>query len=115
MEKNAKIGLPYMSEYMYAATPTYWTYPGYDTTGNGNDYSQSTGNNWMYLPNEWYWTLSPISDYSKDSVFLIHRDGRINVNLVCGSSRVRPSFSLALNVNLSGGSGTESDPYRIEV
>lgn len=33
----AQIGLMYVSDYAYAANPTYWTYPGYSSNGHSSD------------------------------------------------------------------------------
>ena len=109
---NAKIGLPYVNEYYYAATPTYWTYKGLDTTGNNNDYRKSIGNNWM--KNDFiFWTISRESHNSYGAFFVV--SGFANSRSIRDTGRIRPSFNLVSSVKTSGGSGTESNPYRIEI
>ena len=67
---NAKIGLMYVSEYYYAATPDYWTLPGVDQNGHpndagtawiGEDYSKAYNDNWMST-GLIEWALSRASD-----------------------------------------------------
>ena len=102
--------MPYVNEYYYAATPAYWTYPGYNSDAT-KDYRASVGNNWMNI-NEYYWTLSRVSDYS-DRAFHVYPAGCVYNGNVFGNNRIRPVFNLVSSVKTSGGSGTESDPYRI--
>ena len=118
---SAKIGLMYVSDYYYAASPTYWTYPGYTTSsypdGNGNsgssyDYRAAKSSNWMYtIVNEW--TITRRSDYS-DNAFVAYVAGYVNEHSVYNFSRgVRPSFYLNSSVNYVSGSGSSADPIRI--
>ena len=110
---NAKIGLPYLNEYYYAATPTYWTYPGLNMDAT-KDYRAASGSNWMENGRT-YWTISRSSVISGNA-FGVRSDGDVSLYYVNAySSRVRPSFNLASSVKTSGGAGTQSDPYRIEL
>ena len=110
---NAKIGLMYVSDYYYGATNTYWTYPGYNLSGN--DYSQATGSNWLDL-GSYEWTISGCSDTS-GSVFRAFgvtnvgslADTYVNTNV----RAARPVFYLASSTQYVSGSGTQSDPIRI--
>ena len=105
---NAKIGLMYVSDYGYAASPENWT-----TTLNSYNNSNSINNNWMFM--KWYdWTISRSSDDAK-YVFNINHTGDVSIsNVSVGARRtVRPSFYLNTNVVMNGGNGTISDPYRI--
>ena len=82
---TSKIGLMYVSEYYYGATPDYWMLPGYDTNGNvndagtawiGEDYSKAYNDNWMSTGlNEW--TLSRGSGGS-DLAFDVNDYGNVN-------------------------------------
>ncbi len=119
---SAKIGLPYLSEYYYAASPTYWTYPGYND--DKNDYRAAIDDNWMYNDTGFY-TISAASDIPSNHVFLVQRDLYSSDGLQYGgyvesiypqaALNVYPSFILLSSVKISGGTGTESDPYRIEL
>ena len=69
----------------------------------------------------WWWTMSPdywTSNYSYAVVFRVGGSsgtGRLNGNYVNLASGVRPVISLKSCVLASGGSGTASDPYTVEL
>ena len=111
---SAKIGLMYLSDYYYAATTTYWTYPGYSSSGANYDYRAAIGSNWLYL-GSYEWTISPGSDdyYNSLWVFDVHDDGRVGYQDVNSNYAVRPVFYLTSSTTYSSGSGTESDPIRV--
>ena len=102
---SAKIGLMYVSEYGYAASPENW-----NTTLYNYDNDTNRNNNWMFM-GAYEWTISRDSDSAYDAFYVLDAGGvRENVN---GHRGVRPSFSLESSVVLSGGSGSSADPYRI--
>ena len=104
---NAKIGLMYVSEYGYSASPENWNTALYNY---GNDTNRN--NNWMFM-GAYDWTISRSSDDS-DVAFDVNGDGVVYSRHVVYYYRgVRPSFSLESSVVLSGGSGSSADPYRI--
>ena len=104
---SAKIGLMYVSDYGYAASPSAWA-----ITMSSYNNSTATGNNWMYM-GLWDWTISRRSDDTY-CAFLVIGAGNFNeYSFVNNSYGVRPSFYLESSVVLSGGSGTSADPYRI--
>ena len=104
---SAKIGLMYVSEYGYAASPENW-----NTTLYNYDNDTNRNNNWMYM-GAYEWTISRSSDYGNDA-FRVGRDYVNNVRVYL-SSGVRSSFSLESSVVLSGGSGTSAYPFRLSV
>ena len=121
---NAKIGLMYVSEYYYGATPDYWTLPGNDPNGHtnedqtawiGEDYSKAYNDNWMSTGlNEW--TISRFS-YDSDVAFVVDVFGRV-VDGVVGYSDgfvARPSFSLSSSIKFTSGEGTAVNPIRINL
>ena len=62
-----------------------------------------------------YFTISRESGY-KDGVLCVSSSGDIDSNVVYGvGPAVRPSFYLTSTVTTSGGTGTQSNPYRIEL
>ena len=104
---QAKIGLMYISDYGYAASPENWTTSLYD-------YNNSTNveNNWLYIAT-YEWLLSPNLDYN-NQIFAITNTGSINHYNSAGTGCIaRATFYLNPNVSLIGGSGTQTDPYRI--
>ncbi len=109
---SAKIGLMYVSDYMYGASPTYWTYVG--NNSSGNDYRLATNDNWMYM-GYFDWTISRRSD-STDLAFLVSDIVGVSNSYVYNDYHgVRPTFYLESSVEFSNGSGTEQSPYRIQL
>ena len=100
---SAKIGLMYVSDYGYAASPNNW---------NINLSSYSSVDSWIYM-GIGEWTITRRSD-GTNYVFYIYNAGRVDVYNVYNRYGIRPSFYLNTNVTLAGGTGTQSDPYRIE-
>ena len=104
---SAKIGLMYVSDYGYAASPENWS-------TNLGDYNNDTNrfNNWMYMGAS-EWTISRRSDNTYQAFYVLDDGGVDYLSYVSFSHGVRPSFSLESSVVLSGGSGSSADPYRI--
>ena len=119
---TSKIGLMYLSEYYYGATPNYWTLPGNDQNGTydsstktwkGEDYSKAYSDNWMNTGlNEW--TVSRYSDNS-NRAFHVKGDGSVFEGYVVNYSALRPAFNLTSSVQYDSGSGTASDPIRLKI
>ena len=107
---SAKIGLMYVSDYGYAASPANWTT---NLVSYNNDTNRN--NNWMYMGG-YKWTISRGSD-STNRAFFVDFTGAmsdVSVNNL-GGYGVRPSFYLKSNVAITGGTGTSSDPYRVSL
>ena len=121
---TSKIGLMYVSEYYYGATPDYWTLPGVDQNGHpnedqtawiGEDYSKAYNNNWMST-GLFEWTISRTSDVS-DRAFGVYAVGAVGGD-GDGTSiglAVRPSFSLSSSIKFTSGEGTAVNPIRINL
>ena len=104
---NMKIGLMYVSDYGYAASPSYWT------TSLGS-YSSATSSNWMYI-GETEWTISRSSGVS-DFAYRVGLTGFVSYDSnVNDYYRIRPVFYLSSSVQYSEGTGTQSDPVRIVI
>ena len=104
---SMKIGLMYVTDYVYASPTSDWTTTVYDYAYEGED----PNNNWMYLgSNEW--TISRISDYSNVAFGVVSRGG-LSGGPVDDSAAVRPSFYLESSTSYVSGSGTQSNPIRI--
>ncbi len=104
---NAKIGLMYVSEYGYAASPENW-----NTTLNRYGNATNRDNNWMFMSGV-EWTISRYSNDTR-SAFIVFGDGNVSIYDVYNYRYgVRPSFSLESGVVLSGGIGSSADPYRL--
>jgi len=103
---SAKIGLMYVSDYGFAASPDAWT-----LTMSSYNNTTATNNNWMYM-GLYEWTISRSAGYSNHA-FIVGSDGDVNYNYVNGYYGVRASFNLESSVSYVSGSGSMSDPIVI--
>ena len=108
---DKKIGLMYVSDYYYSASPSAWTLVGYNSSDATKDYRAAKTINWLYL-GSYEWTISRNSD-RPDSAFRVDSTGRVNHFSVPSSYAVRPSFNLESSVKYVSGSGSMSDPVRV--
>ncbi len=108
---QAKIGLMYVSDYGYAASPEAWNLSVVASDGI-NDYRNTinTENNWL-LPTNVEWTISGRSDSTIIAFGVSYIGYMGNYAVDSNGYGVRPSFSLASTVELTGGTGTSTDPY----
>ncbi len=120
---QAKIGLMYVSDYMYSASPKYWTYPGFTDANNpdinGNyganyDYRAVVEENWLFM-GLYEWTISRVSNDNR-TAFYIHNNGNVHNDYVNNYNAVRPVFYIIEEVQIfEGADGTEDNPYRIAI
>ena len=103
---SAKIGLMYVSDYGFAASPDAWT-----LTMSSYNNTTAKNNNWMYM-GLYEWTISRNAD---DSYFAFNVDGGggVDSDYVDFYRGVRASFSLESSVSYVSGSGSMSDPIVI--
>ena len=98
----------YVSDYGYAASPDAWTNDLLDY-----DNLTITSNNWLYMGLE-EWTITTASSESY-YVFSMNSDGSLSISGATAGNVVRPVFYLNSNVEFSGGTGTQTDPYTLAV
>ena len=104
---SAKIGLMYVSDYGFAASPDAWT-----LTMSSYNNTTATNNNWMYM-GLYEWTISRTADGSHGA-FRVYDGGYVGYYGGVNSYRgVRASFSLESSVSYVSGDGTLSNPIRI--
>ena len=101
---DAKIGLMYVSDYGFAADQSGWT-------TKLSSYNSNTSKNWLFLGST-EWTLSHFTDLA-NIAFTVASTGYVGNNRLTGSNGVRPSFNLESSVKYVSGSGSMSDPVRI--
>lgn len=104
---EARIGLMYASDFLYAADPSSWT-------NSSSTYNNSL-NSWLYMGiNEF--TITKISD-TTDQVVRINKDGHLeNFGVYRAEpNSVRPVFVLSENVRYITGDGTYTNPIRISI
>ena len=104
---DAKIGLMYLSDYLYASS--YYTSSDTNTT-NSRGAKYFGNKNWLYKGREWILThYATTSGY----VWLVEY-GSVDYNTSLISNSARPTFYLKSTVSISGGDGTFANPYIIE-
>ena len=108
---DAKIGLMYVSDYGFAASPSAWTTTLYNYDGNDAKGTSIKTINWMYM-GYYDWMISRYSDIS-NRAFIVTNDGYVNNYLVSDDYGVRPSFNLLSSITYVSGSGSAVDPILI--
>ena len=131
---SRNIGLMYVSDYLYGASPENWNKKPYlgiqtdidsglkDRLNNpiitypegeiDTDYRSATDDNWLYL-GIWEWLITQRQD-DVHLAFHVNVTGRVAAYYVGTSSYVvRPSFYLESNAKYKSGTGTFEDPYII--
>ena len=100
-----------LCDYGFAASPSAWTKILGDYDGTDANGTSIKTINWMYMGyNEW--TISRYSDYS-NIAFYVYNYGYVDYNYVYYNYGVRPSFNLESSVKYVSGSGSMSDPVRV--
>ena len=106
---NGKIALPTLSEYLRTNSNL-----NCKTSSSNNGNSETCKNTtWMYASNiDYWWTLSPCNrgDFY---VIIVNSYGEVNCNDAAGNSyiEVRPVITLSSKVQITGGTGSKSNPY----
>ena len=108
---SAKVGLMYVSDYMYAASPTYWILVGYSYNSDATkDYRAAVNDNWLFM-GVYEWTIAPRTDYT-NSVFYVSPDGHVNATY--SYYALRPVLALESSITYAGGAGTAAEPILIK-
>ena len=103
---SAKVGLMYVSDYGFAASPSAWT-------ANLNTYNEEAikNVNWMYM-GLWEWTISRFADDAY-GVFPVSYAGYVCDYFANSAFAVRPVFYLSSSVNYVSGDGAKNSPIRV--
>lgn len=102
---DAQIGLMYISDYGFAASPSAWTTDLYEYNS-----SSIPSNNWLYTGNYEY-TITRAAKYS-DKIFGIFKYGLVSsFQLPNNNDTFRPTFYLSSSALYVSGTGTLSNPY----
>ena len=108
---NVKVALPTVSEYIRAGSNTSCkTFSTYNS-----NYGTCKNSDWMYYSSSSWWTLSPNSSNSR-YVFYVRYNGSVldNSSAHATSLAVRPAITLSSDVQITGGTGTQSNPYTLQ-
>ena len=100
---DAKIGLMYLSDYLYASS----YYTSSDTTTQGTSYFGNK--NWLYKGYEW--TLTPYAS-SAITVWYVYY-GFVDIAPAYNPVSVRPTFYLKSSVYVTGGDGSFDNPFTL--
>ena len=100
---DAKIGLMYLSDYLYASS----YYTSSDTTTQGTSYFGNK--NWLYKGNEW--TLTPYASAS-NYVWWVY-SGSVYNDTTSTPNSARPTFYLKSRVYVTGGNGSFDNPFTL--
>ena len=117
---TGKIGLMYSSDYGYATSGG----SGADratclntnlSNWNSSSVSDCVNNDWLFN-SDYQWTLSLFAHSSDaDHVFFVYTSGPVYDSDVYGGLGVRPVGYLLPSVKISSGTGSESDPFVLEL
>ena len=103
---TAKIGLMYVSDFGYASVASRWT-----TMMEESGYGHANIDNYLFLRfNDW--TITPNSGNS-NNVYSIESEGIVTTASVNVAYGIRPAFYLKDSVMYVSGTGTISDPIRV--
>ena len=107
---NGKIALASASDYLNANSNQ--SMCGTAKT-NYENYETCRNLDWMYIPGEWFWLVSPLARSGDAGVeFSVSSGGNLNYSDASNSNGVRPALYLSSDITLTG-EGTESNPYTI--
>ena len=101
---DSKIGLMYVSDYGFAASTSTWS-------TILTDYDNVNYNNWMYMGFT-EWTITRSSGYP-NIAYKVFFYGEVTNERAITDGGVRPVFNLVPTITYVSGSGTQSDPIRI--
>ncbi|MFI3261061.1 MAG: hypothetical protein R3Y13_05060 [bacterium] len=100
---NLKIGLITLDEASLAG----------GSYGNGNGAVLATNTDFYLYTNQTYWTLSPYSFPSNVAVGFVSSSGYLRDDYVNYDYGLRPTITLNSTAQITGGTGTGTDPYVI--
>ena len=106
---NAKIGLMYVSDYLYAMTPDSWK----KTINNYYSSNPEKLDNWLFTYGNGI-KEQTISRESYSDKWFITEEGHVDAG-TSYDEWVRPCFYLSSTTKFAGGSGTEENPYRLQL
>ena len=99
----------YVSDYYYAAGPSAWTLVGYNSDST-KDYRAAKTTNWLFLGSD-EWTIS--RNYGDAIGAFSVYSGSVSTILVTTGYAARPVFNLLSSTSYVSGSGSMSDPVRV--
>ena len=110
---NGKVALVTVSEYIRSNSNK--SSCGTFSLYNSNK-SSCKNTTWMFYSSNWWWTLSPYSGTSNlvfDVLDLVNNGSVSGSNASSTYGAVRPALYLSSEVKITGGTGTQNDPYTL--
>ena len=109
---NGKVGLMYPSDYGYGTDLSTCTKTLSNYSNSSNSYA-CRANDWLFNSSYLQLTIGPRADSSSGAyrVFIVYNDGSLGNGVAADGYRVRPAVYLKPGVTISGGNGTEEEPY----
>ena len=103
---DGKVGLMYPSDYGYAAGNDCVT-----NTDPYNYYSVCRDKDWLYVANSYEWTMTPNASGTNRVWYVSY--GRASNDATNYPDGSRPTFYLKSDISITGGTGTEQNPYLV--
>ena len=107
---NGKVALVTASEYIRSNSNQ-------RSCGNINQLWNSTtckNTTWMCSYDDWWWTLSPLASESDRVFIIVGSVGKIGNHSAGTEFPIRPTVYLSSEVQITGGDGSQSNPYTIK-
>ena len=104
---TGKVGLMYSSDYGYAAGNSC------ATGTNLGSYNSCYTKDWLNNSSSWQWLMSSYSSYPSNAWRVIST-GLVSLINAYSTGLVSPVFYLTSDVNITGGTGTSTDPYIVQ-
>ena len=108
------VALPYMTDYAYASSESIC-----ETNMDAKDSEGKyvcMNNNWIFKPNTVYWTLSPYALGNASShVWNVSYVSNLYVSDAAKGYAIFPAIYLKSNVLIESGTGTNTDPYKLQI
>ena len=109
---TGKIALMYPSDYMYAGDLSICSLDG---SGWSSDQTNCRDTSWLRAILADQWTLTPYASSSVD-LFFVNDSGYVNYfNRANYISATRPVLFLKSNVQITGGDGSQNNPFTLSV
>ncbi len=112
---KGKIGLVDATEYVRASNNTSCSSVyAYMSISGSSCYSNSSSHNWMYTSSiSYWWTMTPLSNVSSRLIWTVNSGGNLGSNAAFNERGVRPVVTLKSDIKITGGNGSQNNPYTL--
>ena len=107
---TGKVALMYPSDYLYTSNLATCSSDGYYWNTSG-----CADTSWLFISGTYQWTLTPRAS-SSSSVFYVYLTGYVYDGNVTGTTHAsRPVLFLKSNVQITGGDGSQNNPFTLSI